>query len=149
MCGSDPASCTSPSDGGRFQHILNYLRNGTVKLDDSIALHEQILEEAEFFCLQDLVDDLRGRISRLQSQSGAQQRGLENIRTAVHELRRCGGVKSPPHYMTRSQAAAAAGAAAPASASSSRSPPSAISSQASSAALAVPPYGPLVLTDDF
>lgn len=40
-------------DGSRFKHVLNYLRNGTVHINDVPTL-EAILEEAVYFQLQAL-----------------------------------------------------------------------------------------------
>eukprot|EP00462_Mataza_sp_D1_P025444 CAMPEP_0175131044 /NCGR_PEP_ID=MMETSP0087-20121206/6326_1 /TAXON_ID=136419 /ORGANISM="Unknown Unknown, Strain D1" /LENGTH=160 /DNA_ID=CAMNT_0016413295 /DNA_START=43 /DNA_END=525 /DNA_ORIENTATION=+ len=55
-------------DGGRFKHILNFLRSRTLHLGDDITLHQEILEEAEFFSISPLVDHLTERIEELKEQ---------------------------------------------------------------------------------
>jgi len=54
-------------DGERFRLVLNYLRCGTVhiKEDDLQSMHE-VLEEAEFFGVNDLVDLLRTMIKEAE-----------------------------------------------------------------------------------
>ncbi|GJD10457.1 BTB/POZ domain-containing adapter for CUL3-mediated RhoA degradation protein 1 [Galdieria sulphuraria] len=46
-------------DGDRFRHILNYLRCGTVHIGEDIRLLGEILEEAEYFGLQSLAQQLK------------------------------------------------------------------------------------------
>eukprot|EP00871_Galdieria_phlegrea_P002748 jgi/Galph1/3474/GphlegSOOS_G2132.1 len=49
-------------DGDRFRHILNYLRSNTLHVGENIQLLGEILEEAEYFGLQSLVDKLREEV---------------------------------------------------------------------------------------
>ncbi|GJQ08905.1 hypothetical protein GpartN1_g696.t1 [Galdieria partita] len=46
-------------DGDRFRHILNYLRCGTIHIGEDIRLLGEILEEAEYFGLQSLAQQLK------------------------------------------------------------------------------------------
>ncbi|KAK4524606.1 hypothetical protein GAYE_SCF04G2507 [Galdieria yellowstonensis] len=49
-------------DGDRFRHILNYLRCGTVHIGEDIHLLGEILEEAEYFGLENLAQQLKEAI---------------------------------------------------------------------------------------
>lgn len=53
-------------DGKLFRHILNFLRTKTLHVS-SIEVLQAIKEEAEYYCLQDLVDYVTAQLDRLQS----------------------------------------------------------------------------------
>ena len=62
-------------DGGRFRHILNYLRNLTVPAlwtEDLVLLHE-LIEEADFYGLPQLRDALEARALAVQEERAARE----------------------------------------------------------------------------
>eukprot|EP00638_Chattonella_subsalsa_P016585 CAMPEP_0117829672 /NCGR_PEP_ID=MMETSP0949-20121206/8005_1 /TAXON_ID=44440 /ORGANISM="Chattonella subsalsa, Strain CCMP2191" /LENGTH=178 /DNA_ID=CAMNT_0005670467 /DNA_START=55 /DNA_END=591 /DNA_ORIENTATION=+ len=54
-------------DGNRFNHVLNFLRSGNVPNFDDKWRYEEILEEADFFAIQELKEFVTKRIEDLQS----------------------------------------------------------------------------------
>ena len=62
-------------DGGRFKHILSYLRNLTVPAlwtEDLVLLHE-LIEEADFYGLPQLRDALEARALAVQEERAARE----------------------------------------------------------------------------
>ena len=53
-------------DGKLFRHILNFLRSGTLHVS-SLEVLEALREEADYFCLQDLVDYVTAELNRRRS----------------------------------------------------------------------------------
>uniref|UniRef100_A0A0D6QVU9 BTB domain-containing protein n=1 Tax=Araucaria cunninghamii TaxID=56994 RepID=A0A0D6QVU9_ARACU len=86
-------------DGTRFRHVLNYLRNGTVCLEDVPSLRE-VAEEAEYFCLAGLQELCENKIHKIQEADEALwekslQALREQLRTSVESFEKirmgCGG----------------------------------------------------------
>ena len=46
-------------DGTNFRYILNYLRTGRLLLPEDKLVREELLEEAEFYQIRGIVDELR------------------------------------------------------------------------------------------
>ena len=46
-------------DGTHFRYILNYLRTGRLLLPDDKLVREELLEEAEFYQIRGIIDELR------------------------------------------------------------------------------------------
>ena len=67
-------------DGSRFRHILNYLRTGSCHLEPSLSNYSEILEEAEFFALDGLARELRGRMDTLHAKEKRHSEEAENWR---------------------------------------------------------------------
>ncbi|XP_057831982.2 uncharacterized protein LOC131042672 [Cryptomeria japonica] len=70
-------------DGQRFRHVLNYLRNGTVWLQDVASLRE-LLEEAEYFCLSGLQGLCEEKIRNIEDADAAMcQRSVEALQDKI------------------------------------------------------------------
>jgi len=78
-------------DGHRFGNILNYLRNGTVWLDDLPSLHA-LREEATYFCLESLVALTTDKIDQIEKQMADDDERSSNLVQSVstiHEELEC------------------------------------------------------------
>nr|ABK26034.1 unknown [Picea sitchensis] len=75
-------------DGQRFAHVLNYLRSGTVWLQD-VGLLRELQEEAEFFCLAGLSALCEEEIQRIEEAEEAMWR--KNIEILKEEVKKCLG----------------------------------------------------------
>lgn len=66
-------------DASRFRHILNYLRNGTLHIGDNLELHQEILEEADYFQITPLVEALQQDIDHIiNDREQKRQQGSED-----------------------------------------------------------------------
>ncbi|CAM9136807.1 unnamed protein product [Heterosigma akashiwo] len=54
-------------DGRRFHHVLNYLRSGYVPAFEEKWRYDEILEEADFFALEDLKEYVSKRMEELSN----------------------------------------------------------------------------------
>jgi hypothetical protein len=54
-------------DSTHFRHILNYLRDHTVVEYESLAFYSQFLQEAKFYAMEPLVNDLNDIIKSLKT----------------------------------------------------------------------------------
>jgi hypothetical protein len=73
-------------DGLRFKHILNYLRNNNVNLPkafNKIHKYEEIIEEAEYFGINELADLLRKEIRTITNQAKIEQLRAASVAAAA------------------------------------------------------------------
>jgi len=72
-CRDDHGCIFIDRDGERFRHILNYFRNHTLHLPrggvNVMHIYEQVLEEARFFCITPLVDQLNKEIKEIHKEN--------------------------------------------------------------------------------
>ena len=56
-------------DGTHFRYILNYLRSGKLNLPENTTFEKELLEEAEFYQIQGMIDELLPNESTLAAAS--------------------------------------------------------------------------------
>lgn len=56
-------------DGTHFRYILNYLRTGKLNLPENTTFEKELLEEAEFYQIQGMIDELLPNESTLAAAS--------------------------------------------------------------------------------
>ncbi|KAK3257250.1 hypothetical protein CYMTET_33655 [Cymbomonas tetramitiformis] len=66
-------------DGERFRHILNYLRTGTVHLDSNPVKYQELLEEAQYFQLCGLENELEERLAMLEAKQSSREHTLPTL----------------------------------------------------------------------
>ncbi len=75
-------------DGDRFKHILNYLRTNTIHLPrhaNKLYKYEDIIEEAEFYGLNELAEILRKEVRVISNQAKIEQLRVASAAAAVQQ----------------------------------------------------------------
>eukprot|EP01018_Ginkgo_biloba_P019538 Gb_35222 [translate_table: standard] len=72
-------------DGQRFKHVLNYLRNGTIWLQDVSSLRA-VQEEAEYFCLDGLVALCKEKIQCIEAEEELFWKKIHSLQEQLKNL---------------------------------------------------------------
>mmetsp|Transcript_16914 Transcript_16914/g.34424 ORF Transcript_16914/g.34424 Transcript_16914/m.34424 type:complete len:218 (+) Transcript_16914:68-721(+) len=89
-------------DGQRFRHILNYLRTGSVPSFDASWRYEELMEEADYFALDELRALVEGKVEEFQRQRDElekQQRAADCKPLSVTVLQHQPPTTPAPHLM--------------------------------------------------
>lgn len=82
-------------DGNRFRHILNYLRSGNCILGTDRRLCEELIEEAQYYGLQQLEENLLVRLSGLILEGHEKESELSSTSKATIDRRKEMAFDSP------------------------------------------------------